>query len=226
MQFLSLLHHWSLRRWRRQPESKHDVLAVTSSNWFLLVIVHDKRRWFKLVVSSSNWFFLVVQTGCDQLKLVLTACWNWLKLVLTRGDGSNWQWPARTSSSLLLTSSKWFFLVVETDWLAQTSSHKKRRWFKLAELVLPCCWNWLWLPWTVSSWLLCMTSKYMFTEKVFSLPPARNHQVNSKSFMAHQAEQISINSTQCERCKTETYKRIKLSIATNVTAWKRTSHTA
>ena len=99
---------------RRQSESKHDW-AVTSSNWFLLVIVHDKRRWFILAVTSSNWFFLVVQTGCDQLKLVLTGCWNWLKLVLTRGDGSNWLWLARTSSSLLLTSSNWFFLVVETD---------------------------------------------------------------------------------------------------------------
>ena len=106
-------------------------------------------------MTSSNWFFpgflLLVQTGFDKFKLVL-----------------HWLWLAQTGSSLAVTSSNQFLLVVETgcDWL------------KLAQ--------------TSSSWLLkltqtgssCMTSKFICMEKMFSLPPARNYQVHSKSFMA------------------------------------------
>ena len=116
-----------------------------------------KRRWFKLV---------------------LPCCWNWL-------------WP------------NWFILVLVHD--KQIHIYGER-WLKL---VLPFCsstiwcwqlgWLWLvqsgphfatllhWLAQTGSYWLLCMTSKFIFMEEVFSLPPARNHQVHLKSFMADQA---------------------------------------
>ena len=105
------------------------TVALTSSNWFLLVVVHDKKihiygeRWFKLVLpfcSSTIW------------------CWQ-----------LGWLW--------LVQSVPHFATLLH--WLAQTGSY----------------------------WLLCMTSKFIFMEEVFSLPPARNHQVHLKSFIADQA---------------------------------------
>ena len=114
-------------------------LAVTSSNWFLLivetgsnkvkpVVTHFawQERWFKLVlaalwrlaVTSWNWFF--------------TGCWNCLWLVKT---------GFHSLLKLALTSSNWFLLIVETA-------------CDQFKLVKACCWKWLWLVQTGSCSLL------------------------------------------------------------------------
>ena len=159
-------------------------LAVTSSNWLL-----------KLILPGSNWFSLGVNVKRRWFKLVLPCCWNWL-------------WP------------NWFILVLVHD--KQIHIYGER-WLKL---VLPFCsstiwcwqlgWLWLvqsgphfatllhWLAQTGSYWLLCMTSKFIFMEEVFSLPPARNYQVLSKSFMADQA---ALNMTDVKQKLIQTQKK-------------------
>ena len=159
-------------------------LTVTSSNWLL-----------KLILPGSNWFSLGVNVKRRWFKLVLPCCWNWL-------------WP------------NWFILVLVHD--KQIHIYGER-WLKL---VLPFCsstiwcwqlgWLWLvksgphfatllhWLAQTGSYWLLCMTSKFIFMEEVFSLPPARNYQVLSKSFMADQA---ALNMTDVKQKLIQTQKK-------------------
>ena len=166
---------------------------------------------FKLVFTSCECQEKMVQTGYE---LVLPYCWNWLwlaqtgsswpKLFLT-GYGEYQEKMVQTGSSLLLklTVTK----LVHTGscaWQANTYL-----WRKMVEIGSSFCsstiwcwqlgWLWLvqsgphfatllhWLAQTGSYWLLCMTSKFIFMEEVFSLPPARNHQVHLKSFMADQA---------------------------------------
>ena len=145
-----------------------------------------------MAVTSSNRLFLL--------------CWNWLWLAQT--GCWNWLWLAQIGFSLSLklvvTSSNWFFLAeMGSHWLLWMSRKDGWNWFFLVCSSTIWCWQlgWLWLVqsgphfatllhWlaqTGSYWLLCMTSKFIFMEKVFSLPPARNHQVHLKSFMADQA---------------------------------------
>ena len=140
-------------------------LAQTGSSWFLTCCLELAfKQLAELVwlasdssISINSWLLklaveqlvlqLVIETGwlaqtgnCSSsnkpvlpvLKLVVTALTvTWLKLVLTRGDGSNWLWDK------FLQSGCWTGLA-QTDW----------------KLVLPGCWNWLWLSQIGSDWLL------------------------------------------------------------------------
>ena len=93
-------------------------------------------------MTISNWLLKLVwlaQTGLSlSLKLVLPGS-NWFSLGMSREDGSN---------------SNWFFLVVgqtgsSSFKLVFTSCECQEKMVQTGyELVLPCCWNWLWLSQT------------------------------------------------------------------------------
>ena len=110
----------------------------------------------KLALTNSNWFLLIVETACDQFKLLSACCWNWLwqvqtssywllKLTLTRvpADCEDCLWIVQTGSCWLLKLAKarpnQLLLVVHD-----------RGWYQLV-LVLTDCWNWLWLIQTGSA---------------------------------------------------------------------------
>ena len=124
-------------------------LAVTSLKWFLLIVETSSNKckpvsnWLCMTREDECDLFNLFVTGCwklsvTQFKLVLTACSNWLWLVLA--DWWNWLWLAQigsyylnlfvtgcwnclwlvqTGSNWLLqlpvTSSNWFLLIAETD---------------------------------------------------------------------------------------------------------------
>ena len=91
-------------------------LAVTSSNWFLLMVETGSNKakpvvtrcatrkmvqtgscCWRLAVTSSNWFLLMVETGSNKAKPVVTRCaWQegWFKLVLA--DYEDWLWLVQT----------------------------------------------------------------------------------------------------------------------------------
>ena len=131
---------------------------MTSSNWFML----DFK--LKLAVTSSNWLLLVVetmlwlvQTGCYWLLKYAVTSSNWLlklfvetrsnQLLLSVHDKRRWLWLVQTVSCWLLKLAVTRFKLVLADcWrLSLTSSN----WFV-------DCWNWLKQVQTSSYWL-CMT---------------------------------------------------------------------
>ena len=122
--------------------------------WFMLVETGCEVQtgcWLlKLVETRSNQLLLVVhdkKDGCDQFKLVLADCWNWLWLVQT---GSCWL------LKLAVTSSNWFLLIVladETGWNKVKPVVKQERWWLWPVQTIVSCWL-LKLAVTSSNWFM------------------------------------------------------------------------
>ena len=143
-------------------------LAVTSSNWFLLIVklaqtrpnqlllvVHDKKdgsNWFLLIVEDWLW---LVQTGSCWLKLESWLCMssNWFLLIMKTGC-DQFKLVLYWLLKLAVTSSNWFLADCwNWPWLVQTGSCYC--WNCLWPVqTCSCCWNWLWLVQTGSCSLL------------------------------------------------------------------------